>query len=401
MTELRNVKLALIDPNPFRDGSGGNPPATWKSVEEVYGFDEKKLGELQDSFRRNGVWAGAHVRPLGGRFQLAFGHHRVEAARRLGIKEIPVVVADLSDDQMLQFMASENSEEYGHDFALGVMNAVEAVVKAYGAGLVKLEKPEKQDAQRGLRMDRVKLAPSFVERAVHLDGDVRAYTADGVAKYLGWLRESARDGESASVRVLTALSALELIELGALKRNQLKGLGATQARELITLTKRAMEAEEKKHEIHQDALLERVKRAQKEGDKNTVKRVEEKLVEVSQQAARAKVAAAKQAVATVVQFHKESESFAEASRKAAEALDLKKEAKPVAQPPKKLDLSGVDDFINKLDRTLLEDDARWKKVLELAQVKAAAKTFKRLDEALERLSARAKERAKELRKVVD
>lgn len=386
MTELKNVKLSLIDPNPFRDGSGGNPPATWKSVEEVYGFDERKLGELQDSFRRNGVWAGAHVRPQSGRFQLAFGHHRVEAARRLGIKEIPVVVADLSDDQMLQFMASENSEEYGHDFALGVMNAVEAVVKAHNVGKIQLPVPTKT---------------RFVSSLVTAE---RPFTPLTVATFLGWTHPDPSNG-SAAVRaadkVHMALAALELIELGAIKRNQLKGLGASQARELVTLTKRAMEAEEKKHEIHQDALLERVKRAQKEGDKNTVKRVEEKLVEVGQQAARAKVAAAKQAVATVVQFHKESESFAEASRKAAEALDLKKEAKPVAQPPKKLDLSGVDDFINKLDRTLLEDDARWKKVLDLAQVKAAAKTFKRLDEALERLSARAKERAKELRKVVD
>lgn len=386
MTELKNVKLSLIDPNPFRDGSGGNPPATWKSVEEVYGFDERKLGELQDSFRRNGVWAGAHVRPQGGRYQLAFGHHRVEAARRLGIKEIPVVVADLSDDQMLQFMASENSEEYGHDFALGVMNAVEAVVKAHNVGKIQLPAPTKT---------------RFVSSLVTAE---RPFTPLTVATFLGWTHPDPSNG-SAAVRaadkVHMALAALELIELGAIKRNQLKGLGASQARELVTLTKRAMEAEEKKHEIHQDALLERVKRAQKEGDKNTVKRVEEKLVEVSQQAARAKVAAAKQAVATVVQFHKESESFAEASRKAAEALDLKKEAKPVAQPPKKLDLSGVDDFINKLDRTLLEDDSRWKKVLDLAQVKAAAKTFKRLDEALERLSARAKERAKELRKVVD
>jgi len=395
MNELRNVKLSLIDPNPFRDGSGGNPPATWKSVAEVYGFDEAKLGELQDSFRRNGVWAGAHVRPHGGRFQLAFGHHRFEAASRLGIKEIPVVVAELSDDQMLQFMASENSEEYGHDFALGVMNAVEAVVKAYGAGLVKLEKPIK-----GVTIPAPSFVPVLQEHRILSNTD-RVYTPMTVAKYLGWTinKKDAATGVGPATRVVVALSALELIERGALKRTALKGLGSYQARELVTLTKRAMEAEAAKHEQIQEALEKRAAQAKKEGDKNALQKVERKLAEVESQVEKATIHAAKGAASKVVEFHKEGKSFAEASRKAAEALSLAKPAKALVAAPKKLDLSGVDEFIAKLDRTLLEEDSRWEKILELAKVKAASKTFRLLDEALVRLAERARARAKELRKV--
>ena len=47
MTELRTVKLSELQPNPFRDGGGGTPAATWDSVASVYGYDEQKLEELQ------------------------------------------------------------------------------------------------------------------------------------------------------------------------------------------------------------------------------------------------------------------------------------------------------------------------------------------------------------------
>lgn len=385
MAEIREVSLSRIDPNPFRDGSGGQPPATWETVTEAYGFNEEKLKELQDSFRTNGVWAGINVREHGPRFQLAFGHHRVEAARRLGLKSIPVVVGSLSDSQMLQFMAAENSEEYGHDFMLGVINAVEAVVKAHLAGTINLPKP---------------LKTRFVSSLMN---DEKPFTPQTVGAFLGWVYpdpNNGPDGIRAQDKVHTALGALDLINQGALKRQALKGLGAYQARELVILTKRAMEAEEKKHERLQEALTERIKKAKKEGDKTTAAKVEEKLEEASEVAEKAKVAAGRHAASTVAQFHRDSESFSEASRKAAEALSLeRKPAKPAASLPKKLDISSIDELIERLDRTLLEDDPRWRKVVELAQVKAAGRTFRLLDESLERLAERAKARAKELRKV--
>ena len=389
MTELKIVKLKDIDPNPFRDGSGGTPPATWESVTEAYGFSEEKLRELQDSYRVNGVWAGIHARPVGSRFQLAFGHHRMEAAKRLGEKEVPLLVAPLSDDQMLQFMAAENSEEYGHDFALGVMNAVEAVVKAYGGGLVELE-PLAPTAQgkRG--------APSFrVDYASN-----RPYNAVSIGKYLGWVYPKG-DSIQAAAKVIVAVNALELIELGALKRSQLKGLGNAEARELITLTQRAMRAEAEKHEKLSEAFEERKKKALAEGDKNVAKKMEAKLAEVEQATEKAVLHAAKGAASKVVEFHKESKSFAEAARKAAESLDLKKPVKAIASPREKLDLSAVDTFAAKLDSTLLEEDSRWEKVLELAETSRAKKTFNLLAESLDRLAERARARARELRKVLN
>ena len=45
-------------------------------------------------------------------FQLAFGHHRIEAARRLGLQSVPLVIRELADQQMLQYMGRENMEDY-------------------------------------------------------------------------------------------------------------------------------------------------------------------------------------------------------------------------------------------------------------------------------------------------
>jgi hypothetical protein len=62
-----------------------------------------------------------------GRFQIAFGHHRVEAARRRGLKQVPLIVRDLSDGDMLRFMGRENGEDYSTQFAFSDGHYLEAI----------------------------------------------------------------------------------------------------------------------------------------------------------------------------------------------------------------------------------------------------------------------------------
>jgi hypothetical protein len=395
MQELKVIKVDRLDPNPFRDGSGGTPPATWETVTEVYGFDEDKLKELQQSYEINGVWAGVHVRPSGSRYQLAFGHHRIEAARRMGLKAIPVVVAELGDDEMVRMMASENSEEYGHDFALGVMNAVEAVVKAYGSGAINVDPPEPSGYGRfGGRRS----APSFVVDEVSKD-ITHPYTAQGVASYLGWtIQRTDRDGVAADKKTMAALSALELIELGALKRSQFKGLGASQARELISITKRGMEAEKVKQEQQQEFLEKARVKAVQEDDKNKASSLKRQLDRLTNEKAEHIKNAARAVASSVVSFHKESESFSEAARKAAEAHKLPEKV----APKKKLPLDGtyVENFTAKLDDVLLDSDASLARIVEFSYLLKARKPFRDLADSMDRLAERARLRAKELRKVI-
>lgn len=57
-----------------------------------------QMDSLKASMRRDGFCAPILVRPIkGGRFEVISGNHRFMAAGELGIKEIPCVVAELTD----------------------------------------------------------------------------------------------------------------------------------------------------------------------------------------------------------------------------------------------------------------------------------------------------------------
>lgn len=115
MSEIKDVAISQIDPNPYRD----LPTFPWI---------ERKIEQLQRSFKDVGVWEGVIARPNKTRFQTAFGHHRVEAARRNKLKDIPLIIRPLSEQQMLQFMGRENGEDYNADF-LVMLNTWEAADK--------------------------------------------------------------------------------------------------------------------------------------------------------------------------------------------------------------------------------------------------------------------------------
>jgi hypothetical protein len=183
MSELRRVPLSDIDPNPMRQL-------------DVYPFKEKKIEVLRKSIREVGLWEGVIGRVVGNRVEIAFGHHRVEAARREfdPFVQINVIIRNLTDEQMVQFMGRENLEEYNADFII-MLNSWEA------------------GNQFLLRRAGVK--PQVIE----------------IARLLGWT--IARDGGTVSSDTACACSdASKLIEGGFLSRGDLDGLSVKSAREI-------------------------------------------------------------------------------------------------------------------------------------------------------------------------
>lgn len=114
MSVTRNVPISLIDENPHRN------LGTYPTI-------QKKVEALQRSIEHVGLWEGIIARQAGDRYQMAFGHHRLEAARGLGLTEIPLIVRDLSDEEMLQFMGRENGEDYRTEFLI-MLNTWEGAV---------------------------------------------------------------------------------------------------------------------------------------------------------------------------------------------------------------------------------------------------------------------------------
>ncbi len=87
------VSTAKIDPNPFQ------PRQDW---------DQDELQSLADSIRAQGLLQPLVLRKQSGRFQVVAGERRLRAARLAGMAEVPAVIRDADDTQMLVLALVEN-----------------------------------------------------------------------------------------------------------------------------------------------------------------------------------------------------------------------------------------------------------------------------------------------------
>src|SRR5688500_5564518 len=93
--ELQRIRLGDIRPNPYQ------PRRT---------FDEADLADLESSLRQNGLLQPITVRPAANAngFELVAGERRLRAASRLGWSEIPALVRQLDDKELLTLALVEN-----------------------------------------------------------------------------------------------------------------------------------------------------------------------------------------------------------------------------------------------------------------------------------------------------
>lgn len=72
-------------------------------------FSEEALSELADSIREHGVLQPLLVRPLStGGYQLVAGERRWRASRMAGLREVPVVIRDMDEEQAMEIALIEN-----------------------------------------------------------------------------------------------------------------------------------------------------------------------------------------------------------------------------------------------------------------------------------------------------
>ena len=89
----RHLPIELIEPNPQQPRSH---------------FDQGKLEELADSIREKGVIQPLIVRPQGERFQIVAGERRWRAAQMARLHEVPVILREMSDTDVLEVAIIEN-----------------------------------------------------------------------------------------------------------------------------------------------------------------------------------------------------------------------------------------------------------------------------------------------------
>lgn len=71
-------------------------------------FDEEALQELANSIREYGVFTPILVKKNNQEYELVAGERRVRASRLAGLTEIPAIVVDFNDQQMMEISLLEN-----------------------------------------------------------------------------------------------------------------------------------------------------------------------------------------------------------------------------------------------------------------------------------------------------
>jgi ParB-like chromosome segregation protein Spo0J len=190
MSEICNVPLRDIKSNPHRHL-------------DKYPYVEEKIDALMRSMNDVGFWEGVIGRRVGNHVEIAFGHHRIEAARRIdSTMAVPVILRDdMDDEKMLQFMGRENGEDYNADFTV--------------------------------------MLETWEAAAAFLDSPGNHPKAIDVARLLGWTQERTGGGTDILNKVALACSnASEVLSKGVMDRQDFAGVNVKAAREVATTAKK-------------------------------------------------------------------------------------------------------------------------------------------------------------------
>lgn len=71
-------------------------------------FAEQALDELAQSITANGIVQPIVVRPKDGKYEIVAGERRWRASQRAGLRKVPAVVKEVSDDKLLELALIEN-----------------------------------------------------------------------------------------------------------------------------------------------------------------------------------------------------------------------------------------------------------------------------------------------------
>jgi ParB family chromosome partitioning protein len=103
-------------------------------------FHPERIEELAASIREKGILQPMVVRQQGEHYELITGERRWRAAQKAGLREVPVVIQDVSDDTALEMALIENIQRED-------LNAVEEA-EAYHSLLEKFDLSQEELARR-------------------------------------------------------------------------------------------------------------------------------------------------------------------------------------------------------------------------------------------------------------
>ena len=91
--EIISVKLSELRSNPYQP----------RKI-----FDQEALDELSQSIKEHGVFQPIIIKPSIKGYEIVAGERRVKASRQAGLEEIPAIVREFNDDEMMEIALLEN-----------------------------------------------------------------------------------------------------------------------------------------------------------------------------------------------------------------------------------------------------------------------------------------------------
>lgn len=132
-------------------------------------FDDEKIMELAESIKSNGIIQPLILRKDKGEYIIVAGERRWRAAKYIGIKEIPAVIMDLTEKQILEISLIENIQRED-------LNSIEEAI-AYKKLITDFDLTQEQLSKR---IGKSRVAITNTMRLLNLSEDVQQYIIEGV-----------------------------------------------------------------------------------------------------------------------------------------------------------------------------------------------------------------------------
>ena len=110
-------KIKMLSYDELLGGANLTEGRTELEISKIYAFenhpfrvvDDEKMTELVESIKKNGIVSPVLVRPDDeGTYEMISGHRRMHAAQLIGLKTIPTIVREMTNDEAVIFMVDAN-----------------------------------------------------------------------------------------------------------------------------------------------------------------------------------------------------------------------------------------------------------------------------------------------------
>lgn len=212
----RGLSALMSDVNLRPESEGPRRPDSRLPVDRLHPnpdqprkmFDQAALESLADSLRRKGMIQPLIVRPRGDGYEIVAGERRWRAAQMAQLHEVPVIIRDLDDTEVLEVAIIENIQREGLN-AIEEAQGLKQLIDRFGHTQEKVAEALSRSRSHVANLLRLLTLPEAVQEMVR-EGRISAGHARALITAPDPLRLAQRvSGERLSVRQTEQLAAAE------------------------------------------------------------------------------------------------------------------------------------------------------------------------------------------------